>query len=1276
MKKHILVLAIVTYTVSIFAQIGTHITSDRLPDLEEAWWNSTEMVLPWQNAGCLKQLQAEGGFEVTMYIDVIQDLPGVNLSQEITDKMDDNPTESILFYFQPGEYNFTETIEINRDNVVFKGAGADETTLKYMKNWYISIDASCQRFDFFLIDDSDHIGIEDLKLEVREPIAVGYPLNENYDGMFVKYINSNNCWLEGVHAYKAQRHHVYILNSHHVEIRGCYFNNIYKYNSGGNGYGIQVMGPDTKYCLIENNIFRKFRHAYVLNDEAHYNVFGYNYERDAKEYSAVLFDYIEGQICFHGYGNWYSSIGPKYNLCEGNIVGFIEIDDANNTNGEFNLVFRNKSYDFGIQVEHENDDQNIVNNYLVATGLDETLAGYPWIVHGNNHLKKNNKARNFWGSDWHDYSPEYWDDYSYYYESQPEFIPDEQWPYHPTNSDPTGDNNDNPAKDRWDAGGVYTVPAGSSNITTNCYVSGHVNIGNSGVEFIPLNGQCSSTTCNGSGDYEITIHEGEFGWFDIIYSHNGYYPITIHDVWINAPNYSRYLTLEDVTLYPISNNFVMVSLDQQDPQSFHNIKDAVSYLQINGGGTVYVLPGIYTGSKNKNINWITWDYVNHEEIHIKIKGLPTSSEQCIIDCEGGGIAFLFDDDDDPMSGFFPYNNYDGVENLTIQNAHQGIVIENGSPVIRNNIIENCETYMSYDDFLGVGISCKSSATIEDNIIQNNMGKWWGNMPSSTYGGGIYIENNSESPAIIRGNTIFNNCARHGGAIYCTGDGDIIIDDNWIEGNYLIQAEAATYSIGDGIGIYCYNCNSIEITNNIVVNNNNMVNIREALLIENCSNINIRNNTIVNNSPMKGIKLINNLNCSINNSIIMNNGKGIHIQSGQPDEITITYSCVYGNTVYNYSSLLTLGVGCFEEDPEINLGGDNPTYQPIWNVDGRSPCIDTGDPASPLDPDGTQSDIGAVKAVSHDFHLTTAQHDRCRYRSLPVLDRIYSEGFVTVYVCSPVEEQTDYFYIFDQDRHFQEWDGEDWSGNQLETLDSVKGYKLNTTSDVEIPTSGITLPDNTRVYLDTGRNWVGYFVKESMTIDEAFAEIWDHVESVISEDWAWHSPGIPPERCVLIYGKMYIVYVDEACDFVYGEGTPVPPKEREMTEGFYYVETPEYSPINIESLDDPTVLEVGVFLDGECIGANQVEEFPLQILAFTPEGGRGSGEITFEFYYGGRSYKPVNDYKVLNEETGQYVNSKIELRPYEFTTICFGNHPTPAKFTLSGNYPNPFNPSGA
>ena len=575
-----------------------------------------------------------------------------------------------------------------------------------------------------------------------------------------------------------------------------------------------------------------------------------------------------------------------------------------------------------------------------------------------------------------------------------------------------------------------------------------------------------------------------------------------------------------------------------------------------------------------------------------------------------------------------------LEGFTIINGNAGVRISNNSSTIDNCIITH--------NTIGIDIN-EGTLTYCDPIIQNC----------------VIYENRSDgikSYFLTEPNIIQNEIYSNGGhGIRCWG----IPVDNYVNAeiidNYIYSN---SYS-----GIYGW-YSDIESTGNVIYSNGD-----------------------------SGIRLYLDNSLEIDNCTIVDNVYGIDIYDDYTNSVTISNSIIWGNTNFtngnNTTSISSIDYTCFPDpDPyQYTMEGsihDNPLFEDpannvfnlSWNETEKSPCIDTGDPASPFDPDGTPADMGALRAVDHDYHLTTAQHDRYRWRSFPVIDRNYVlQGDETTYICAPVEEQTLYFKIFNIDDNFQEWIEDDWNPDgDLETLDSVKGYKLQTTSDVEIPTSGRTLHENTRVYLDAGNNWVGYFIEESMTLQDAFAEIWDHITAIYSEDWAWANPGIPSNRCALVYGKMYNVRVDEACDFVYGEGSSVDPEEREMTEGFYYVETPDYSPINIESLDDPTVLEVGVFLDGECIGATQVEEFPLQILAFPLETPRGSGDITFEFYCGGRSYKPAKEYKVLNKETGHYDNSKIELRPYEFTTICFGNPVTPAKFTLTGNYPNPFNPS--
>ncbi len=366
-----------------------------------------------------------------------------------------------------------------------------------------------------------------------------------------------------------------------------------------------------------------------------------------------------------------------------------------------------------------------------------------------------------------------------------------------------------------------------------------------------------------------------------------------------------------------------------------------------------------------------------------------------------------------------------------------------------------------------------------------------------------------------------------------------------------------------------------------------------------------------------------------------------------------------------------GEGNIDTDPLLDE-----SYQPIWTETQISPCIDSGNPNSPLDADGTPPDIGAVY-YPHDYHITTATSGRYRYRSFPVLDGIYNEGFETTYVCEAVEEQTSSFKILDQDGYDNVWDEEyGWTGD-LDNLESVKGYKLHTVDDVEIPTSGITLPENTRVYLEAGRqNWIGYFPKESMSMTDAFADVSDHLLSISGEDWAWdNSNTYPSDRCGLIYGKMYVVKVDEDCDFVYGGGEPVIPREREKTTGFDYTETPEYTPINILSIDDPDIEEIGIFVDGICKGATKVEEFPLQIFAFVEDENRGADDISFGFYYGDRRYRQTKEFAVFDEESGAFTEKSIELKPYEFQTIRFGEaDEISLTFELLSNYPNPFNPS--
>jgi len=118
-----------------------------------------------------------------------------------------------------------------------------------------------------------------------------------------------------------------------------------------------------------------------------------------------------------------------------------------------------------------------------------------------------------------------------------------------------------------------------------------------------------------------------------------------------------------------------------------------------------------------------------------------------------------------------------------------------------------------------------------------------------------------------------------------------------------------------------------------------------------SSAKIINNTIVDNN-IDGMLLQANSDSLtvINNIVVNNNGVGFQFDqiSGCPFPIA-DYNNVWGNTP-NYM-YVTPGTHSISEDP-LFVGADD------YHLTVDSPCVDTGDPTYPLDPDGTIADMGA------------------------------------------------------------------------------------------------------------------------------------------------------------------------------------------------------------------------------------------------------------------------------------------------------------------------------
>lgn len=152
--------------------------------------------------------------------------------------------------------------------------------------------------------------------------------------------------------------------------------------------------------------------------------------------------------------------------------------------------------------------------------------------------------------------------------------------------------------------------------------------------------------------------------------------------------------------------------------------------------------------------------------------------------------------------------------------------------------------------------------------------------------------------------------------------------------------------------------------------------------------------------------------------------------------------------------------------------------------------------------------------------------------------------------------------------------------------------------------GTQTPYNTTMNLIAGNeNWVPYFLKQSQRPLFAFGGDMQYVYSIGAQDWyiykfkgQWYGHMQPGATGTLDYVKMYKVKVSQNLpDFrwtSFGSSNKFVKTEPSY---FKYEEKPEYQAVVIESIpDEPQFDEIGVFKNGECVGALKFEGYPLNL----------------------------------------------------------------------------------
>ncbi len=391
---------------------------------------------------------------------------------------------------------------------------------------------------------------------------------------------------------------------------------------------------------------------------------------------------------------------------------------------------------------------------------------------------------------------------------------------------------------------------------------------------------------------------------------------------------------------------------QQHP--FRYIQDGID--AATGGDTVLVMPGYYL------------ENIDFSEKAIAVKSDQGPDVTTIDGGQAGSVVFFKNcESTDSVIEGFTITNGTGLRPYL---CGGGIYCWSSKPTITGNIITGNTTAKGGAGIFAVGYNV--SPVIIDNVIKEN------SVGVSGYGGAIFIlgDGHNSFPTISR-NEICRNTISGGGAGggICADYSTPTISNNVIEDNLLDGPGA-----GGGIYIYNKSDHNTRMYHNIIRNNtadygggihsffgridlvgNTIVGNKGEYGggIYNIGGMRDMNNTIAHNRADWGGGFYGE-NCAlkVTNSIYWDNdaAKGPQIMiTGGPfwsSAMRADYSDVergMGWVYYDCYTTVVWGDGMIDADP---------LFEGDYHLQAGSPCIDAGDPSSPVDPDGTRADMGA------------------------------------------------------------------------------------------------------------------------------------------------------------------------------------------------------------------------------------------------------------------------------------------------------------------------------
>ncbi len=373
---------------------------------------------------------------------------------------------------------------------------------------------------------------------------------------------------------------------------------------------------------------------------------------------------------------------------------------------------------------------------------------------------------------------------------------------------------------------------------------------------------------------------------------------------------------------------------------FQAIKFGIEAADVDGGDTVYVLPGHYENDDNQYLNF-AHDY-NNDGNYDAAKNLVLLSrdgpDSTHIDGGGYGRLFEFTHGEDTSSqviGFHIYNaGAEGSVNegsaITI-NGNSGAIFRNC--VIDSNLAHNTPAiYVAGETSEARFINC----VIKDNVSTTPVTGYY-----DVYGGAFNVSGNAElylSRCTLLRNEIYNPSGgwSYGGAIYIgTGSANIVTITN------SVLAENTTYSL-----------NASMTAGNAIYNNGGKVSLTNCTVVDNYS------------TEGAAIWLNSGSYFTLFNSIVYDNTPSEN-QIAWSGSFTkkITYS-IWENFNSTYAS-----TGVFDDDPRLDgyvlndrspaIGAGAASSTAAGGAAISAPAIDRNGAARPQ-PDGSSPDLGAFE----------------------------------------------------------------------------------------------------------------------------------------------------------------------------------------------------------------------------------------------------------------------------------------------------------------------------